>query len=328
LLFVAFSSFLTAVAPNFTLAVIFRGAGGAGSSLLFAAMYSYLLKVVPSDRMARSAGLFYGSFNVGIIAGSPLGGLIGGHFGLKAPLYFYGGLLIVSAAIYQRIVRDPPKKTRTEPPLSPGEANVERVAPIPRTARARIGVLVRDRRFLTVMVANLAYLWMVSSLFDTLTPLFARDHLHMSTTGVGVVFALGLVTELSVMYPSGILADRFGRKPVALLTFTWLVAIAATLGFATTPVIFGILFAAFGTASGSSGVTPTAMLADVTPDEASGTAVGIFRFAGDLGLVLGPLVAGFTTNAFGFHASFAISVAPCVIALAMIAVSPETLKRG
>src|SRR6266516_4968689 len=40
LLFVAGSSALTAVAPNYPLAVIFRAAGGAGSALLFAALFS------------------------------------------------------------------------------------------------------------------------------------------------------------------------------------------------------------------------------------------------------------------------------------------------
>jgi DHA1 family multidrug resistance protein-like MFS transporter len=328
LLFVALSSFLTAAAPNFTLAVIFRGAGGAGSSLLFAAVYSYLLKVVPSERMARAAGLFYGSFNIGIIAGSPLGGLIAGAFNLRAPLYFYGGLLVVSAVLFQGIVRDPPRKERVEPALSPQEVQAESVAPIPRTARARIGALMRDPRFVTVAITNFAYLWMVAAVFDTLIPLFGRDHLHMSTTAIGGVFALGLAAELMLMYPSGVAADRVGRKAIGLLTFTWLVAAGSAVGLASSPALFALLFAAFGTGSGSSSVIPTAMLSDVAPKDASGTAVGVFRFAGDLGLVLGPLVAGFTTNALGFHGSFPIALAPCAIALVLIARMPETLKRG
>jgi MFS family permease len=54
----------------------------------------------------------------------------------------------------------------------------------------------------------------------------------------------------------------------------------------------------------------------------------MFRFAGDLGLVLGPLVAGFTTNAFGFKVSFPIAVLPCFIALLLATGMPETLKRA
>jgi MFS family permease len=131
-----------------------------------------------------------------------------------------------------------------------------------------------------------------------------------------------------VLYPAGAIADRVGRKPVAVLTYAWLIAIVSVLGLTSSTLVFFLLFAALGTASGSSGVIPTAMLADVVPDEASGTAVGVFRFAGDVGLTLGPLVAGLTANAVGFKASFGIAVIPCFIALLMLAQMPETLKRA
>ena len=313
LLFVALSSFFTALAPNFTLAVIFRGAGGAGSSLLFAALYSYLLKVVPKERMARAAGLFYGAFNIGVIAGSPLGGLIAGQFNLKAPLYFYSGVLVVAALMYRRFVPNPAHKAETE---------------TPKTARARYKALLGDRSFWRVAFTNLAYLWMISAVFDTLTPLFGRDHLHLSPTVIGGVYSVGLATEMLVLYPAGAVADRVGRRPVAVATFAWLVAIVSVLGLSSSTLVFFLLFAALGTASGSSGVIPTAMLADVVPDESSGTAVGVFRFAGDVGLTLGPLVAGLTANAVGFKASFAIAVAPSFVALLLLARMPETLKRS
>src|SRR6266498_3168814 len=51
--FVGMSALLAGLAPSFALVVLFRGIGGLGSSLFFAAMYSYLLRVVPSDRMGR-----------------------------------------------------------------------------------------------------------------------------------------------------------------------------------------------------------------------------------------------------------------------------------
>jgi MFS family permease len=293
--------------------VIFRGAGGAGSSLLFAALYSYLLKVVPRERMARAAGLFYGAFNVGVIAGSPLGGLIAGQFNLKAPLYFYSGILVMAALMYRRFVPDPPRKAET-------------VAP--KTAGARYKALLREGAFWRVALANLAYLWMVAAVFDTLTPLFARDHLHLTPTVIGGIYSVGLATEMLVLYPAGTIADRVGRKPVAVLTYAWLIGIVSVLGLTSSTLVFFLLFAALGTASGSSGVIPTAMLADVVPDESSGTAVGVFRFAGDVGLTLGPLVAGLTANAVGFKASFGIAVAPCFIALLVLARMPETLKRS
>jgi MFS family permease len=69
------------------------------------------------------------------------------------------------------------------------------------------------------------------------------------------------------------------------------------------------------------------MLSDVVPDQRSATAVGLFRFAGDLGFTLGPLVAGIAAGAFGFRGAFAIMAAPVLVALALAARTPETLRK-
>ena len=314
LLFVAATSILTALAPNFALAVVFRAAGGAGSSLLFASMYSYLLKIVPAGRMARASGLFFGAFNVGIIAGGPLGGVVAGRFGLRAPLYFYAGVLVLSAIVYRRFVPDPMGTT------APGET--------PQVALARFVSVLRNRRFRFVAFVNFSYLWMIVCVYDTLTPLFARDHLGMSPTGIGAAFAVALVTEMLTLYPSGAVADRIGRKPVGIATFLWLTAIVSVVGWTRSEVVYFVLLAAVGTASGSSGVIPTAMLGDLASEGVSGTAVGIFRFAGDLGMTLGPLAVGLTANTAGFRLAFPVAAMPAFLATLAIARLPETLKRA
>ena len=68
-------------------------------------------------------------------------------------------------------------------------------------------------------------------------------------------------------------------------------------------------------------------LADVAPEGGSGTAVGLFRFFGDLGFVLGPLVGGAAAGAFGFKWAFALMAAPVLVAMVMVARTPETLRR-
>jgi MFS family permease len=69
------------------------------------------------------------------------------------------------------------------------------------------------------------------------------------------------------------------------------------------------------------------MLADVIPEHQSGTGVGIFRFSGDLGFTLGPLVAGFTASTLGFQAAFAIVSLPTVAAFVLVARGQETLTQ-
>ena len=324
LVFVGVSSVLTGLAPNFTLAVILRGAGGAGSSILFAALYSYLLKVIPKHRMARTLGLFYGTFNVGLIAGTPLGGLIAHRFGLASPLYFYAALCFAAALLYWRLVPDPRAVAEPTPPTEQ-EIHEEGLS-LPSRTRMRVKGLLRNRAFVTVIVTNFAYFWMVAAVYDTLIPLFAKDSLRMSTVGIGIAFAVAMVGELLVLYHAGSAADKRGRKAVLAPSLVGLMIAIAIIGWTGSPLVFMVALAFLGIASGYAGVPPGAMLSDVVPERASGTAVGVYRFFGDLGFVLGPLLAGVTTNALGFKPAFVIATAPVLLALALVARTPETLK--
>ena len=319
-LIVGVSAFLAGIAPTFTLAVIFRGSGGVGSAILFAALYSYLLKVVPADRMARTLSLFFGALNVGIIAGGPIGGLLADAFALNTPLFVYAGLCLVAGALYLRYLPDVPAR-RAE-----GEAD-EGAGAASRRAVARIADLVRRPGFLTVLALNFSFFWVVAGAYDTLIPLFGREGLGMSTVGVGAAFAAIVLAEFVVLYPAGTAADRFGRRPVLLPALAGMAIVVALLGFAGSPVALGLLCALVGFASGATAPIPTAMLSDVVPEERSGTAVGLFRFAGDLGFVFGPLVAGVSASGFGFRGAFAVMAIPLVAALVLALRTPETLRR-
>jgi MFS family permease len=63
------------------------------------------------------------------------------------------------------------------------------------------------------------------------------------------------------------------------------------------------------------------------PEDRTGTGVGVFRFCGDVGFTLGPVVAGLTTTAFGFEVAFAVAVIT-VIALLLALRSEETLSSA
>jgi DHA1 family multidrug resistance protein-like MFS transporter len=331
---VGVSAVLAGVATSFPLVVVFRGAGGAGSSLVFAALYSYLLKVVPSHRMGRTMSIFFGALNVGIIAGGPLGGIVAHAWGLASPLFVYAGLCLLSGLLYLRFMPDPNVVGGRTP--DPGlAADVATAAPPPaggprvpfwRRSANQIIELMKHRPFLTVVVLNMAFFWVVAGGYDTLVPLFAREGLGVSPVGVGALFGLVVAGEFLVLYPAGSLSDRIGRKPVLLVSLSAVAVMMFMLGWATSPVALGMLLVIAGLTSGATAATPSAMLSDVVPDSGSGTAVGVFRFFGDLGFVLGPLVAGVSTSAFGFRWAFAIMALPVLVALALVIWTPETLK--
>jgi predicted MFS family arabinose efflux permease len=270
--------------------------------------------------------VFYGTLNVGIIAGGPIGGLIAHAFGLASPLFLYSGLCFVSGALYLRFMPDPSGHATEVSDV--GESNDQEASRsvVARTL-SQVRSLLRPPAFPTVLILNLAFSWLVTGVYDTLVPLFAKEGLGVSTIGVGAIFAMAVAGEFCFLYPAATVADRVGRRPVVLASFTLMAIMTAAVGWAGSPIALGLLVAVLGFSSGAAAGSPAAMLSDVAPGRGTGTAVGVFRFAGDLGFMMGPFVAGAALGAFGFRGAFAVMTIPAVVSVAFVLRTRETLRR-
>jgi MFS family permease len=71
LVVVGVGSALTGVAPGFAPAVAAWATAGAGSAVALAAVYTRLLRVVPTQQMARTLGIFYGASTPGSSPAGP-----------------------------------------------------------------------------------------------------------------------------------------------------------------------------------------------------------------------------------------------------------------
>ena len=182
-----------------------------------------------------------------IVAGGFLAGIIAHVLGVAAPLFFTAGTAVLGALLYLVFV--------------PHAGFSQDGQPATRLGMAEIGRLFKRSGFVMVNVTNLAYLWMIAAVIDTLIPLFARDELGMSTVGIGVVLAVLLAAELVVLYPAGSLADRKGRRFVMVPALAALAITTVVVGWTDTVILFGIVLALLGVASGFAGVPPAAMLA-------------------------------------------------------------------
>lgn len=321
----ALCSSATGAAPNFPVAVAFWGLAGIGSAIVFASLFSYILKAAPQDRMARTLSFFYGAFNIGVIAGGAAGGFIAEAFGLEAPLHAYGGMMLVGIVVYLRFVPRLQAASSDEAAIVPALEGA--TAEAPRPSGRIVRDLLRVPGFATTLFLNMTYLWIVGAVFDTLVPLFASDELGMSTGAIGTMFAVALTAEFLVLFPAGSLADRHGRRAVMLPSLAGLAVMIAVLPAATSALMFTLLLAVLALASGFAGVPPAAMLSDIVPTEQSGRAVGAFRFCGDIGFFLGPLIAGAASQSLGFSAAFVITAAIPAVAVVLTLRTRETLRR-
>jgi MFS family permease len=306
---VGVSTIAAALAPSFTALLVFRSIGGAGSALFFAALLSFLLRSIAPERTGRVMSVYFGAFNIGFIAGGPLGGVVARAFGLAVPLHVYGVLCFVAAWLFWRSIRDPERDDDDRP--SGGWRH-----------------LPWRRPFVAVLVTNGAYLWFVGAVYSTLVPVFGRDAVGLGLPGVGLALAIATGTELLALFPAGTATDRRGRRAVLVPSLAATALAIVVLGFSTTPIAFMMAMGALGVAGGFSGVPPAPMLGDVTPAEMKGSAVAAFRFFGDLGFVLGPLVAGWSADRLGFAPAFALSAVPLVVALALVGSIRETMPSA
>lgn len=314
---------IAGLVPELSTAILSWALGGAGSALFFASQFSYVIKASPKDLRARVLSVFYASFNAGLIAGGVLTGVFINLWGIASPLRVYGVILIFAALFYRRVV--PPVQARSEGEGPAEGVNHFEVAPgAPGRRFASLLSLLRTRGFFMVMLVQFSYMFMVTAIFDTLMPLFAKEGLGMTEAGVGFLFGVAIAAEFTVLYPTGLFADRHGRRVVMIPGLIALALATSILGFASAPVTLFVLIAFLGIASGIAGVPPGAMLADITPEGRSGTMVGAFRFVGDLAFFAGPLAAGALAQSVGFRNAFMFCALPLLAALVAVIRTPET----
>jgi MFS family permease len=103
----------------------------------------------------------------------------------------------------------------------------------------------------------------------------------------------------------------------------WIVAASlAVIASATTTAMFVVGSLLFGFGNAVSGPAPAAYAAEVSSAQSRGLAMGAFRTAGDLGLLVGPPLLGAVADSNGYSLAFWVNagiVAAAAIALALAA---------
>ncbi|KAH9882846.1 hypothetical protein J1614_000212 [Plenodomus biglobosus] len=107
----------------------------------------------------------------------------------------------------------------------------------------------------------------------------------------GLIESLFSATQMCVMILWGRASDRFGRKPVLVLSLLGMSAATTLFGMSSNlwqMIVFRCIAGVFaGTV-----VTVRAMLSEISTKQTQARAFSLFSFAGNLGIFLGPLIGG------------------------------------
>jgi MFS family permease len=298
----------TAVSAPWLLA--WRSIAGFGGGAMIISERIYIAQSVDPARRAFSNGVISAAQSAGTVAGPAVGSIAAAFGGLRAPfvlvaltttIAFIGTLFLPSpAARGQRPDVDVPAE---EPPIPVG----------PLAA---------------LLVANGALLASYGAFITTYAPL-ATTRLGWSILDVGIAFSFFGAGSIVLGPWLGHMADRYGRRRVAILAPLPLTVFGAGLVVGLPQVaIFGLAFL------GGAGLTAFsaawfALLADTAGERRLSRTFGIISAASSIGIVAGALAATQLWERIDITAGTLLAaVAPIVAGLAMIAFRPRTLPSA
>jgi MFS transporter, DHA1 family, multidrug resistance protein len=164
--------------------------------------------------------------------------------------------------------------------------------------------------------------------FAMILPLFAR---RFESFGMGVgalgVSAMAYALSSAFLAPFiGMLADRFGRRPVILFTLTGFVITYCGYLFASSAWMLILLRGLAGVFT--AGLLPAMMsiVGDLAPENRRGQWIGIVNGGGAAaGWIVGPFLGGLLYDHYGYVAPFVVAVGMSVGALLLaVFLIPET----
>ncbi len=277
LVLIAVSSFGAAVAFNYWVLLVVRVVEGIGSAFYVTSSLATLAKTVPMEKRGRYMGIYVNMLLVGQVAGPVIGGAVNYAWGLRAPFVAYG--LAATGSLLVLVLMLPRREGQAE-------ARIEW-----RTA----GRLLRDRSFFTVNLGSLAAFFMRGGIIATVLPFFILLNWGLSeadtATTAGLLVTVMALASMATMYPSGWLADRYGRKPTFVAS---LVLMGLVVPLIVTTVSLGSaipVMALFGLVLGLHGPLAS-WVTDLSPVDKMGTAMGVYRTIGDAGYFVGSVLLG------------------------------------
>ena len=229
-----------------------RFVAGAGAALVLISGQIVLADITTPARRGRTMATYQGVFLFAVSIGPLPGGLLAEHYGLRAPFLAYAVAGVLAAALAWVFI--PETRSVRDPSVS--EAT-------PASFLAQVRILTGHPGFMLVsLVSFMNAVARTGGLFNVI-PVLAHDRLGLNADRIGLGLALASLVGLVVIYPSGVLVDRYGRKSV-IVPATFMAGISLVLFlFAPSYAWFLAGCVAWSVASGVGGAAPAAYAADV-----------------------------------------------------------------
>lgn len=163
----------------------------------------------------------------------------------------------------------------------------------------------RSRR--TLIFGSTMHVWS-DLFFALLVPLlpFIKEDMGLSFTQVGMLRSVFSGASAILQVPAGLLAESAGEFWMLILGNVWVSAGLVAMAMAPVFLVLLLVSGLSGLGGGTQHPLASSMVSRAYDDRGRATAVGTVNFAGDLGKMLAPLVAGLIAVRFGWRETFMI----------------------
>jgi MFS family permease len=305
------TSFAIFFSDNFTELLILRFLTGMAAQMWqMARLAAISYGAAPSQR-GRLVSWMFGMDSTGRLAGPIIGGFIAAAWGPRATFLVFGAMALLALVPTSTFAKDTPKQDRSKKSA--------------RTMSLREVIMPRLVYFGVALFAGLTR----GPLNADLLHLYAAFAYNLGPAEIGYLATAASCLSLPIGFTGGWIMDRFGRKLTMVPGFTGVTIAMALLAFsayAHLSLMWYVALFMLGVATQAlTGGSVQTVGADVAPAEARGTFLGIWRFTGQGGVALGPIIFALIADTVDYGTAFLFtSACAAVVAYLLIRYVPET----
>ncbi|ADC64975.1 major facilitator superfamily MFS_1 [Ferroglobus placidus DSM 10642] len=159
----------------------------------------------------------------------------------------------------------------------------------------------------TIFSITLLPMMIASGMMYSVLPIYIAEELGATKTQVGSLFTLGAMSGAVAAYISGRIADKYGRKPLILISQMSFAAVMLLYSLISDVIFAYPIHLIEGVAWSTLGVSAPTLIADLTRKDERGEAMGVYNSTWSVGWMIGPILGGLLSDLYGFRFMLRVS---------------------
>ena len=263
---------------------------GLSTVLVTTVAQSYIGDIIPVGKEGNYMNLFFMSFFAGQALGPYTGGFLSDRFDINVPFYTMAALSFIALILVFIFVPESKeiKKDNNKRPVFKSLMPVFKDKPM-------LGLM-------TYFASRGFYRWG----FNTFFPILAIKAAGLSMTNIGVVLSVYMLSGSVIQYPFGLAADKFPNQKIAFIFWGGIISALAMCVFTQfdSMIMYFVLTMIMGVFSSVARASGIAIRTERGRIYGMGAATGAFTASLSFGQVIGPVVFGIVSDAYGISTAF------------------------